>query len=225
MAFAQTVSWVLPGWLGHRRSSQPNTADVSGQTAISDEQLFERVCRSKNGDPASFDLIVTRYRARIVALVYKMLASTQTSIDPEDVAQEAFIDAFRHRATFRHGEKLRPWLYGIAVNRCLDHLRTRSREDISHVEPEHLETVIEADRAISDNPLDILLDRVETDALERGVASLPPKLRAVLILRYLDDMQYEEIAAALSLPVGTVKTNLFRARAELRVRMQNANQE
>jgi RNA polymerase sigma-70 factor (ECF subfamily) len=153
-----------------------------------------------------------------------MLISSQSGIDPEDVAQEAFIDAYRKRHTFRNGSKFRPWLYGIAVNRCLDHIRHQGRHQTSEIEPDIIDQLADQNDHPSDDPVEILINRQEISQLERGVASLPPKLRAVLTLRYLDDMQYEEIAEALQMPVGTVKTNLFRARAELRGRMENAQQ-
>ena len=132
--------------------------------------------------------------------------------DAEDVAQEAFVAAYDRRATYRaHGEPFRPWLYRIAVNRCLDRLRAQSRRpalvEIAAL-PEPLGT--------EPDPLDALLLGESEARLQEAVAALPPKLRAVFLLRHLDDLSYDEIAAATGLPIGTVKTHLFRARAQLR---------
>lgn len=173
----------------------------------SDEALAERL--RATGDTAAFTLLVTRYRRRVIALAHRLLPAEPG--EAEDIAQETFVAVYANRSGFRRGELFRPWLYRIAVNRCLDRLRARQRRPppagIDHI-PES-----EDDRA---DPLDTLL-ACERDAhLEQAVAALPPHYRAVFLLRYLDDLSYEEIALAMSLPLGTVKTHLFRARAQLR---------
>ena len=173
----------------------------------SDEALAERVRTA--GDVAAFGVLVTRYRARVVALARRMLAA-QGSEEAEDVAQEAFVAAYDKRASFRRGEPFRPWLYRIAVNRCLDRLRAQSRR------PALVEiTTVPAAMAGGD-PVEALLVEEGEERLSAAVAALPPKLRAVFLLRHLDDLSYEEIAAAVGVPLGTVKTHLFRARAQLR---------
>jgi len=185
---------------------------------ISDESLFERTCRGD--DHAAFSQLVTRYRLRVNALVRRMLTSAQTAIDPEDVAQEAFLDAYRRRATFRRGSLFRPWLYGIAVNRCVDRMRMLDREaTVEILEGDDDSESIHS--AGAPDPVDILMRAQELRAIDRAVGFLPPKLRAVLVLRYVDDLSYEEIATACELPLGTVKTHLFRARAELKRRLDD----
>ncbi|MDQ2800467.1 MAG: sigma-70 family RNA polymerase sigma factor [Armatimonadota bacterium] len=174
----------------------------------SDEALAERV--RATGDVMAFALLVTRYRVRVVALARRMLAATGPD-EAEDIAQEAFVAAYDKRATFRRGQPFRPWLYRIAVNRCLDRLRVQARRpallDISSVSEPAL---------IGGDPLDALLNEEGEQRLSEAVATLPPKLRAVFLLRHLDDLSYEEIAIAAGVPLGTVKTHLFRARALLR---------
>lgn len=181
--------------------------DVAREEA-SDEALAERVHAS--GDVAAFGVLVTRYRARVVVLARRMLAA-QASDEAEDVAQEAFVAAYDKRSSFRRGEPFRPWLYRIAVNRCLDRLRSESRR------PALLEIESVPEPSLSGgDPVEALLTEEGEKLLSAAVAALPPKLRAVFLLRHLDDLSYEEIAAAVGVPLGTVKTHLFRARAQLR---------
>lgn len=174
----------------------------------SDEVLAERVRTS--GDTIAFALLVTRYRARVVALARRMLAASGPD-EAEDIAQEAFVAAYDKRATFRRGEPFRPWLYRIAVNRCLDRLRAEARRPVSV----DITNVSEPSLSGSD-PLDVLLTEEGEAHLAAAVAALPPKLRAVFLLRHLEDLSYDEIASAAGVPLGTVKTHLFRARAQLR---------
>jgi RNA polymerase sigma-70 factor (ECF subfamily) len=199
------------GWgiITRMAGSRPKSSDgSSAREEASDEALAERV--RATGDVAAFGVLVTRYRARVVALARRMLAA-QASDEAEDVAQEAFVAAYDKRLSFRRGEPFRPWLYRIAVNRCLDRLRAQARRPVL-VE---ITTVVEPALAGGD-PVEALLTEEGEKFLSAAVAALPPKLRAVFLLRHLDDLSYEEIAAAVGVPLGTVKTHLFRARAQLR---------
>lgn len=198
---------VLRGILRHMAGEQGDRARED-----TDEALAERVRVS--GDAAAFGLLVSRYRARLVALARRMLADSKSSgsEEAEDVAQETFLAAYDKRGTFRRGEPFRPWLYRIAVNRCLDRLRAASRRPLR---AERIDLDTFSAQADSD-PLEALLTGEGEARLARAVAALPPKLRAVFLLRHLDDLSYEEIATAAGVPLGTVKTYLFRARALLR---------
>ncbi|MGI4788856.1 MAG: RNA polymerase sigma factor [Janthinobacterium lividum] len=180
----------------------------SDRDAVSDEVLAERVRVS--GDRAAFTVLVTRYRVRLVALARRMLAA-RSAEEAEDVAQETFVAAYEKRASFQRGQPFRPWLYRIAVNRCLDRLRVQGR----HPAVLDWDKVPEPSGPESD-PLDLLLASEGERLLETAVAALPPKLRAVFLLRHLDALSYDEIAAATGVPVSTVKTHLFRARTQLR---------
>ncbi len=182
--------------------------EEAARTETSDEALAGRV--RADGDVAAFALLVTRYRSRVVALARRMLAGHGPD-EAEDVAQEAFVAAYDKRASYRVGEPFRPWLYRIAVNRCLDRLRAQSRRPVMA----EMDSVPEPAGSVSD-PVDALLTTESEARLQEAVAALPPKLRAVFLLRHLDDLSYDEIAVATGLPMGTVKTHLFRARAQLR---------
>ena len=193
---------------GFLQSISPGRTRRPRARRSSDEALAERVRAS--GDAAAFSLLVHRYRGRIIALARRMLTGSNSD-EAEDVAQEVFVAAFDKRASFRRGESFRPWLYRIAVNRCLDRLRSQSRRpsilDIGSVPEPSLRGA---------EPIDTLLAEEGEARLREAVAALPPKLRAVFVLRHLDDLSYDEIAQASGLPLGTVKTYLFRARADLR---------
>ena len=199
--------WVtVPERYPVRALIQRMTRRAAGETD-GDEALAERV--RATGDTAAFALLVTRYRGRVIALARRLLPAEPG--EAEDIAQETCAAAYAARAGSRRGEPFRPWLYKIAVNRCLDRLRARQRRpppaDIDHVpEPED----------DGSDPLDALLADERGARLEQAVAALLPHYRAVFVLRHLDDLSYEEIAQAMGLPLGTVKTHLFRARAQLR---------
>lgn len=196
-----TPSGILFGMAGSRGEA--------ARSESSDEALAAQVRTS--GDVAAFAQLVTRYRSRVVALARRMLAGNGPD-EAEDVAQEAFVAAYDKRASYRAGEPFRPWLYRIAVNRCLDRLRARSRRPVIL----EIESVPEPSGEGAD-PLSALLTEESEVRLQEAVAALPPKLRAVFLLRHLDDLSYDEIAIATGLPLGTVKTHLFRARAQLRL--------
>ena len=193
-----------PGHFQYRAGSR----DESLSEGSGDEALAERVRSS--GDVAAFSMLVTRYRGRLIALARRMLPGS-SSDEAEDMAQEAFVAAYAKRTSFRKGEPFRPWLYKIAVNRCLDRLRALSRRPVT-IEIGSLSEP----KTFGNGPEELLLSTENEARLQAAVAALPPKLRAVFVLRHLDDLSYEEIATATGLPLGTVKTHLFRARAELR---------
>ena len=193
-----------PGLFQYRAGSR----DESVSEGSGDEALAERVRSS--GDVAAFSMLVTRYRGRLIALARRMLPGS-SSDEAEDMAQETFVAAYAKRTSFRKGEPFRPWLYKIAVNRCLDRLRALSRRPVT-IEIDSLSEP----KTFGNGPEELLLSTENEARLQAAVAALPPKLRAVFVLRHLDDLSYEEIATATGLPLGTVKTHLFRARAELR---------
>lgn len=183
-----------------------------------DETLAERV--AARGDLTAFTEIIHRYRGRLIALARRMLDTPGGGIpgsadEAEDVAQETLVAAYQKRTTYRRGERFRPWLYRIAVNRCLDRLRAQSR----HRTLPGLDTIAEPVEP-GPNPMQALLVEEREARLRQAVAALPPKHRAVFLLRHLDDLSYDEIAEATGLPLGTVKTHLFRARAELRASLK-----
>jgi RNA polymerase sigma-70 factor (ECF subfamily) len=192
------------------REGQPDSKMVDGPAGRTSDEALAEALRAGN-DTAAFSALVNRYRTRVICLARRILGSSLAD-EADDVAQEAFVAAYQHRAEYRTGSPFRPWLYRIAVNRCLDRLRAKSRR------PELADIDEDLDSAglSSEEPLSALLATEQEARLQVAVEALPAKYRAVFILRHMEDLSYEEIAAATELPIGTVKTHLFRARAALR---------
>lgn len=159
-------------------------------------------------DPDAFAVLVERYQARIFALCYRM---TGSSDDAADLAQETFIRAYRGLKTFRLDARFSPWLYKIAVNLCLNHRKGKA------LRPEQeLDERLPASDHLPERRAE---QRELREQLTEAVAALPPKYRAAIILRHVHDLPYEDIADALGVPLGTVKTWLFRARERLQARL------
>lgn len=178
------------------------------QTQEEDQQLVERVQR---GDKRAFDLLVLKYQHKILGLVVRFVRDPH---EAQDVAQEAFIKAYRALANFRGDSAFYTWLYRIAINTAKNYLVSRGRRppesDVSAEDAEFYE----GDHALKDidSPERLLLrDEVEA-TVHRAIAQLPEDLRTALTLREFDGLSYEDIAAVMHCPVGTVRSRIFRAR-------------
>jgi RNA polymerase sigma-70 factor (ECF subfamily) len=178
-----------------------------------DEELIARVLA---GDEASYGTLVTRYRDYVYTIAVRIVGNDE---DAEDVAQEAFVRAYRALPRFRGDSKFSSWLYRIATNRALTHLkRRRSRaltvdiESGSHVEAD----VIDDGRGQELSPELMVRDGEFRRAVRAAVLALPEQYRVVVTLFYLEERSYKEVAATLGIPMGTLKTHLHRARALLR---------
>ena len=175
-------------------------------TADSDEIWVQRAQK----DPQAFEELVRRYADRIFNLAYRM---TGNRAEAEDMAQEAFIRAYRGLPGFKPEYQFGAWLYRIAVNVCLTsrhHQITTAADAL----PDDLEVL---DDGISTEDL---AERHEVKAtVEQAILSLPAMYRTVVILYHLEDRSYEEIAQLLDLPLNTVRTHLHRGRALLREKL------
>lgn len=168
----------------------------------SDETLARR---AQSGDVDAFTALVGRYQRPVYNLAYRMLGDAQ---EAEDVSQEAFIRAYQGLGRFDPTRLFFSWLYRIAVNRCLT-ARARPRPDPL------TDTVAAALTDPSPSP-ERQAARGETQAaVQHAITQLPAHERTLVALRYGADLSYEEIAATLQIPLGTVKTRLFRARQRL----------
>src|SRR5690349_4068869 len=170
------------------------------------------VARAQTGDSAAIGWLIARYRTRVVRLATHILRRPE---EAEDIAQEAFIRAFRNIRSYRGQGSFYTWLYHIVVRVCLD--RKRLARWNAETTPE--------ERRISLASVD---PREQSDArlaVETLMARLSPPLRAALILRELEGMEYEEIAATLRIPVGTVRSRLNSARAQFREHWEAAKRE
>ena len=179
---------------------------------MSEQQLDEQlVARAQAGDNRAFDLLVRKYQSRIIQLCNRLVGDA----DSMDVAQEAFIKAFRALKGFRGQSAFYTWLYRIAINTSKNHLVARKRRpsyqdiDVQDAElfghTEHLSDV--------DTPEAELLSDEIRQKVGEVIAGLPADLRQAITLRELEGLSYEEIAEAMDCPIGTVRSRIFRARA------------
>jgi RNA polymerase sigma-70 factor (ECF subfamily) len=166
------------------------------------------------GDVNAFEKLVTEYERAVYAIAQRMTGNAE---DAADMTQETFIKAYNSLSSFRGDSKFSVWLYRIANNVCLDFLRSRSRKptvSLSTEDDDGEETQLDiADE--SQSPELLLESALTRDAVRRGLDSLPPDYRQILLLREIQGLSYEEIAAALGIESGTVKSRIFRARKRL----------
>jgi len=167
-----------------------------------------------DGDVNAFEVLVKEYEKNVYNLALRM---TGNSEDAADMSQEAFIKAYNSLSSFRGDSKFSVWLYRIVSNVCLDYLRSRTRKPTVSLSTENDDgEEIELDIADETQSPEFLFDRRLTrDAVRRGLAALPPDHREILLLREIQGLSYDEIAAALELEAGTVKSRIFRARKKL----------
>jgi len=176
-----------------------------------DQELVERV---KRGDKKAFDVLVLKYQHKIVKLVSRYVYDQDEVLD---VAQDAFIKAYRALPRFRGDSAFYTWLYRIAINTAKNYLVSQGRRPP--------ESDIDADTAeqyeVGSNLRDIstperiaLKDEIE-DVVYKAIESLPEDLRTAITLRELEGMSYEDIAHAMDCPVGTVRSRIFRARESI----------
>ena len=176
--------------------------------AETDKQLVARV---QKGDQRAFDMLVLKYQHKIFGLISRYV---QDADEVQDVAQEAFIKAYRALPKFRGDSAFYTWLYRIAINTAKNHLVSRSRRPPgSDVEIEDAE-YYEAGGALRDieTPESALFGAELKAVVERAISELPDDLRTALTLREFDGLSYEDIAEVMDCPVGTVRSRIFRAR-------------
>jgi RNA polymerase sigma-70 factor (ECF subfamily) len=169
---------------------------------------------AQQGDAAAFTEIVRRYQRAIYRVAYGL---TRRAEDADDLAQEAFVRAYRALDTFRVGEPLYPWLSRITVNLAYSLFRRRKRRPEAELEP-----LLEAGRewASDDDPVEDLAGREQAAQLRASFTELSHEHQAILVLRIVQGQSYEEIARTLNVPMGTVMSRLSRARAELKSRLK-----
>ncbi len=186
---------------------KPVTDARPGKTD-SDQMLVERVQR---GDRSAFDMLVRKYQHKIIKLISRYVHDSTEALD---VAQEAFIKAYRAIPGFRGDSAFYTWLYRIAINTAKNHLVAESRRPLDHgvdlQDPEQYD--MQARLRDMDTPERLLLTEEIQRTVETAIEQLPEDLRTAIILREIEGMSYEEIAQAMSCPVGTVRSRIFRAR-------------
>ena len=182
------------------------------------------VLLAQQGRDAAFRELLRRYERPVFSLVFRMVRDRDTA---EDLAQESFIKVLNNIDRYRPEFKFSSWLFKIANNVAIDHLRKRTVETVSLEGSRYATTTAEAESTAipvasrDQSALEEMESRELGGAIEQAVAALRPEYRACILLRHVEDRSYEEIAATLDLPLGTVKTYIHRARHELRKALED----
>ncbi len=177
------------------------------------------VRRARSGDQRAFGLLVERYQKKVYAVALGMVKDAEEALD---VSQEAFVKVHRYLDHFKGDSSFYTWLYRITTNTCIDVLRRRGASTSESVE---YDDSVQMDLAeanlgalgsqLDSSPARTVLRRELGEKLEEALAQLPEKHRAILLLRELEGMSYEDLARTLEIPKGTVMSRLFHARAKV----------
>ena len=175
---------------------------------ITDKEIIERV---KNGDKKAYDLLVLKYQQRVINLISRFV---KNYADALDISQETFIKAYKALPNFRGESAFYTWLYRIAVNTAKNHLTVQSRKitksdyDVTEIEQ------IEGNMTLTEQttPENLLFKDELQETVLNTIENLPEDLKSAIMLREIEGLSYEEIAAVMECPVGTVRSRIFRAR-------------
>ena len=181
----------------------------------------ELVVRVQRGDKKAFDLLVLKYQRKIMRLLSRMIRDPH---EVEDVAQEAFIKAYRALPQFRGDSAFYTWLYRIAINTARNWMAARGRRPSTPnaLETEDGETFNETDN-LTDNstPESMVASREIAETVNAAIQALPEELRTAIVMREMEGMSYEDIAQSMDCPIGTVRSRIFRAREAIATRLRS----
>ncbi len=184
--------------------------------SIDDKQLAAQAAQGREG---AYRELLGRYERPVFSLVYRMVRDRTLA---EDLAQEAFIRAFNAIHSYNPRYKFSSWIFKIANNHTIDHLRRKRLDTVSIHGSPHASTQEEAVQtsvvveSSDENPEEFVEHRELGSLIEQAIGELRPEYRSVVLLRHVEGYSYDEIADILDLPLGTVKTYLHRARSELK---------
>jgi RNA polymerase sigma-70 factor (ECF subfamily) len=185
--------------------------------AAEDEMLVKETLA---GNQASFQLLVERYQARIFAMTRHY---TRNPVEIEDLVQDTFLKAFSRLESFQHQSSFYTWLYRIATNTVLDHMKRCGRSPVQSVEDTD---VVEAPHNTRSVGPDAAMEQNEIAKITHAVLEeIPDIFRTVLVMREFDDLSYQEIADVLGISIGTVESRLFRARARFKEKLLQRHPE
>ena len=182
-----------------------------------DRQLVERAQR---GDKHAFELLVSKYQRKLSRLLSRFV---KDQAEVEDVAQEAFIKAYRALPSFRGDSAFYTWLYRIGINTAKNYLVAMRRRapTTTEFDSEDAEDFDDGEQLRDINtPEHLLMTRQIADTVNAAMDELPEELRAAIQLREIEGLSYEEIAAAMDCPIGTVRSRIFRAREAIAERLR-----
>src|SRR5262245_40233231 len=187
-----------------------SAASLAGPVTLADGELVQTAIA---GREAAFEELVRRYQRPIAAYVYRMVGDYDAALD---LTQEVFIKVYNSLARYRSEFKFSTWIYKIAHNAAIDHLRryaVREQAIAGGLDGERREITIESRRLTPEQESELEERRNE---IEQVVDALPSAYRELIVLRHSHDLSYDEIAEVTGLPLGTVKNRLFRAREAMR---------
>jgi RNA polymerase sigma-70 factor (ECF subfamily) len=190
-----------------RQIAEPGVKSRAG-SGTSDLALIKRV---QQGDRSAFDLLVVKYQHKILNLIMRYVRDPSEALD---VAQEAFLKAYRAAPSFRGDSAFYTWLYRIAINTAKNYLvaarRRPANVDVDFQDSEQFETFTKLSDV--DTPEHLALTEEIGTAVTRAIQDLPDELRTAILLREIEGMSYEDIAQTMECPVGTVRSRIIRAR-------------
>jgi RNA polymerase sigma-70 factor (ECF subfamily) len=204
---------------GHMRSTERRLTDQAERnppgSGASDLALIKRV---QQGDRSAFDLLVVKYQHKILKLIMRYVRDSSEALD---VAQEAFLKAYRAAPSFRGDSAFYTWLYRIAINTAKNHLVAAGRRpahyNLDLQDPEQVEVL--TDLRELDTPEGLAQSEEIRETVNKAISDLPEELRTAILLREIEGMSYEEIAQTMECPVGTVRSRIFRAREAIDKRL------
>lgn len=206
--------YVLPS----SQSTRMSIPNIVSSYAEQDDVTL--VSASQVGDQDAFALLVQRHQRYVFNLVFRMLGQYE---EANEVTQDTFLAAWQGLPGFRGDARFSTWLYRIAYNCTLKQLEQRKRDQALQlaIQAEQADQCIDSDERVE---AEIEVHDRQT-AVREHLSNLPAKYRIVLVLRHLQEMTYEEMAEILTVPIGTIKTHLFRARNLLKERLEALEQE
>lgn len=184
---------------------------TKGGDNVSDEELLKKV---KNGDVDAFEEIIAKYEKKVFSLIYNMLKNDN---DIEDIAQEVFVKVYRNIDEFRGNSSLYTWIYRITTNLCLDYIKKQKSviyiDEKIQTDDGEVDFQLPSEEKLQD---ELYEEKELKQKLEKSIAKLPDKQRVMIVLRDIKGLSYEEISEILEIKLGTVKSQINRARLKLK---------
>ncbi len=182
--------------------------------------IKKRIKQVKNGDQDAFSEIIELYKDKVYQLCYRMLGNSH---EAEDVAQEAFIRAFINIESFHIEKKFSTWIFRIATNLSIDRIRKKKPDYFLDAELSKSEGLTMYSQVANDSPLpeDELVSLELQQIVQEEILKLPEKYRAVVVLKYIEELSLKEISDILELPISTIKTRIHRGREALRKQLKD----
>jgi RNA polymerase sigma-70 factor (ECF subfamily) len=188
---------------------------------MSDREIDQKLVeRAQRGEKHAFDLLVVKYQRKLARLLSRFI---RDPAEVEDVAQEAFIKAYRALPSFRGESAFYTWLYRIGINTAKNYLVAMGRRapTVTDFDSEEAESFEDGDQLRDINtPESVLMSRQIGDTVNDAMADLPEELRTAIALREIEGLSYEEIATIMNCPIGTVRSRIFRAREAIATRLR-----